>query len=101
MKKLLLLAWMMVLSIVATAQTIIVIDKDGNRAPYDPDKITSIEFQATPPGFTIYMDGQAISYTFDVVKSMQGNPNFVFVDPQTVSVDADGVELAVQVKANA
>ena len=100
MKKLLLLAWMMVLSIVATAQTIIVIDKDGNRAPYDPDKITSIEFQATPPGFTIYMDGQAISYTFDVVKSMQGNPNFVFVDPQTVSVDADGVELAVQVKAN-
>lgn len=100
MKKLLLLAWMMVLSIVVTAQTIIVIDKDGNRAPYDPDKITSIEFQATPPGFTIYMDGQAISYTFDVVKSMQGNPNFVFVDPQTVSVDADGVELAVQVKAN-
>ena len=35
MKKLFLFTWMMMLSIVAMAQTIMVIDKDGNRIPYD------------------------------------------------------------------
>jgi hypothetical protein len=59
MKKLFLFTWMMMLSIVAMAQTIIVVDKDGNRVPYDPSKIISVEFQTTPPGFTINMDGKS------------------------------------------
>ncbi len=100
MKKLLLLAWMMMLSIVAMAQTIIVVDKDGNRVPYDPSKIISVEFQNTPPGFSINMDGMSIPYTFEVVKSIQGNPNFVFVDPETVKVNGEGEDLAVHVKAD-
>ncbi len=90
----------MVLSITAMAQTIIVEDKDGNRVPYDPAKITSIEFQATPPGFVINKDGETINFTYDVTKSILGNPNHVFVDPETVNVDGEGKEMAVQVKAN-
>ena len=56
MKKLFVLAWMMMLSIVAMAQSIIVVDKDGNRGPFDPAKVTSVEFQTTPPGFTVTHD---------------------------------------------
>jgi hypothetical protein len=100
MKKLFLFTWMMMLSIVAMAQTIIVVDKDGNRVPYDPSKIISVEFQNTPPGFSINMDGMSIPYTFEVVKSIQGNPNFVFVDPETVKVNGEGEDLAVHVKAD-
>ena len=53
MKKLFLFTWMMMLSIVAMAQTIMVIDKDGNRIPYDPAKVSSVDFQVSPPGFTV------------------------------------------------
>ena len=100
MKKLFLLAWLMMLSIVATAQTIIVVDKDGNRVPFDPTKVTSVDFQKTPPGFVINMNGKTVNYSYDVVKSLQGNPNHVFVDPETVSVNGEGEDLAVQVKAS-
>ena len=100
MKKLYVLAWLMMLSIMAMAQTVIVVDKDGNRVPYDPSKITSIEFQTTPPGFIINKDGKTINFTYDVAKSILGNPNHVFVDPETVNVDGEGEELAVQVKAS-
>ncbi len=100
MKKLFVFAWLMMLSIVTMAQTIIVVDKNDKCIPYDPDKVTSIEFQATPPGFTINMDGYADTYTFDMVKSIQGNPNFVFVEPEAVNVNADGEEVIVQVRTN-
>ena len=91
---------MMMLSIVAMAQSIIVVDKDGNRVPYDPAKVTSVEFQTTPPGFTVNHDKGFDLYLFDQVMSLRGNPNYVFVDPETVKVDGEGEDLAVQVKAN-
>ena len=100
MKKLLFFVWMMMLSIVATAQTIVVIDKDGNRVPYDPTKVTSVEFQTTPPGFTVKHDKGDDLYLFDKVLGLRGNPNHVFVDPETVNANADGESLAVQVKTN-
>ena len=100
MKKLLLFVWTMMLCIVATAQTIVVIDKDGNRVPFDPTKVTSVEFQTTPPGFTVKHDKGDDLYNFDKVLGLRGNPNFVFVEPETVSVGADGESLAVQVKSN-
>lgn len=100
MKKLLLFVWTMMLCIVATAQTIVVIDKDGNRVPFDPTKVTSVEFQTTPPGFTVKYEKGDVLYTFDKVLGLRGDPNFVFVEPETVSVGADGESLAVQVKSN-
>lgn len=90
MRKLYLLAWMMMLSIVAMAQTIIVVDKDGNRFPYDPTKVSTVDFQTTPPGFTVNHTGGSDLYLFDKVQSLKGNPNFVFIDPETVNVNADG-----------
>ena len=100
MKKLLLSAWLMMLSIAAMAQTIVVIDKDGNRIPYDPSKVTSVEFTTTPPGFVINTKEKTIQYAFDALTSIQGYPNQVFVNPETVSVEADGENLAVEVKAD-
>ncbi len=100
MKKLYVLALLMMLSITAMAQTIIVVDKDDNRVPFDPAKITSIEFQTTPPGFVINKGDEIINFTYDVTKSILGNPNHVFVDPEMVNVNSEGEELAVQVKAS-
>lgn len=39
---------------VATAQTFVIVDKNGNRINYDVSKIEQITFQDNPPGFTVY-----------------------------------------------
>ena len=90
MKKVILSAWLLMLSIAAMAQTIIVVDKDGNSVPYDQSKVTSIEFQATPPGFTVNQQNGSVQYLFENVRSLQGNPNYVFVYPGVVNAGADG-----------
>ena len=105
MKKLLLLAWMMVLSIVAMAQTIMVIDKDGNRVPYDPAKVSSVDFQVTPPGFIVNHETASDLYLFDKVQSIKGHPGYLSVDPKVVHVSlasAEGYEamFAAEVKTN-
>lgn len=101
MKKLFLFAWLLMLSIVATAQSIIVVDKDGNRIPYDPAKITSVDFQATPPGFTVNFDGQQHLYLFDqTVRSLKGTPYFLFAEPDTVKVSGEGETFAIEVNHN-
>lgn len=100
MKKIILSAWLLMLSIAAMAQTIIVVDKDGNSVPYDQSKVTSIEFQATPPGFTVNQQNGSVQYLSENVRSLQGNPNYVFVYPGVVNAGADGENLTVQVKTN-
>ena len=105
MKKLFLFTWMMMLSIVAMAQTIMVIDKDGNRIPYDPEKVSSVDFQVTPPGFTVNHEVGSDLYLFDKVQSVKGLPDYLFVDPKVVHVSlasAEGYEamFAAEVKTN-
>jgi len=105
MKKLLLLAWMMVLSIIAMAQTIMVIDKDGNRVPYDPAKVSSVDFQVSPPGFTVNHEVGSDLYLFDKVQSVKGLPDYLFVDPKVVHVSLASTEgseaiFAAKVKTN-
>ena len=105
MKKLLLFTWMMMLSIVAMAQTIMVIDKDGNRIPYDPAKVSSVDFQVSPPGFTVNHEVGSDLYLFDKVQSVKGLPDYLFVDPKVVHVSlasAEGYEamFAAEVKTN-
>ena len=101
MKKLFLFAWLMMLSIVAMAQSFIVVDKDGNRTAYDPAKITSVDFQITPPGFIINYDGQAIVYVFEEsARGFLGDPKYVFAHPDTIKVDAEGESFAFQINAN-
>ena len=101
MRKLFLLSIALVLSIAAMAQSIIIVDKSGKSTAYDPKGISSIDFQTTPPGFTVNQDGNAIKYTFDLVQRLQASPDFVFTDPTSVEVDADGEAFSFQVRANA
>lgn len=105
MKKLFLFAWLMMLSIVAMAQTIMVIDKDGNRIPYDPAKVSSVDFQVSPPGFTVNHEAGSDLYLFDKLQSFRGMPDYLFVDPKVVHVSlasAEGYEaiFAAEVKTN-
>ena len=117
MKKLLFSAWLLMFSMVAAAQTFVVVDKDGNRIKYDVSKLDSVTFQQTPPAFTVYeavtngteagqgqgQEGHAqevTQYTFDNVKGFAGDPNFLFTHPDTVYVDADGQDFAFQLHAN-
>jgi hypothetical protein len=100
MKKLFLFAWLMMLSIVATAQSIIVVDKDGNRISYDPTKVTSVDFQTTPPGFTVRQATSSDLYLFDKVSSVKGLPDHLFVYPDTAVVKTEGESFALQVKAS-
>lgn len=100
MKKLFLFAWLLMLSIVATAQTIIVVDKDGKRVSYDPKNVTSVDFQTTPPGFTVKQATTSDLYLFDKVKSVKGLPNHLFVSPDTVYVGADGEEFTYYINTN-
>ena len=56
MKKLLFTAWLLMLSMVVSAQTFVVRDKKGNVVTYDVSKLDSITFQVDPPAFTVYED---------------------------------------------
>ena len=101
MKKLFLSAWLMMLSIVAMAQSFIVVDKAGKRTAFDPSKISNVVFQTTPPGFIVNYDGKSFQYLFDEsVRSIIGDPNYVFSFPDIVQADADGEEFNIQVDAN-
>ena len=121
MKKMILSAWLMMLSIAAMAQSFVIVDKDGNKITYDVSKLEQITFQNDPPGFTVYevveetsdASGEAgesgqseepqvetTLYTFDEVASFAGDPDFLFAHPDTVYVGADGQDFAFQLRTN-
>ena len=99
MKKLFLYTWMMMLSIVAMAQSVIVVDKDGNRIPYDPAKVSSVDFQVTPPGFTVNHATASDLYTFDKVQSLLGleGPQYIDIDWEKNTLDSYDAETGVTV----
>lgn len=98
------------------AQTFVVVDKNGNRTTYDVSKLDSITFQQTPPGFTVYEEAspspseggetpeepeqETVSYTFDEVQSLSGDPDFLFSHPDTVYVGADTESFRFQLRTN-
>ena len=101
MKKLYVLALLMMLSIAAMAQSIVVVDKNGKRTAFDPAQIVSVDFQTNPPGFVIHQtDGNFITFIYDVVQSILGSPNYVFAHPESVEAAADGETIDFQVNAN-
>lgn len=75
MKKLLLSAWLMMLSIAAMAQTLVVEGKDGSMTPYDTKQVSSVDFQASPPGFTVNQEGKSDKYEFANVKGIATSPD--------------------------
>ena len=116
MKKLLFSAWLLVLSMAATAQSFVVVDKQGNKTTYDVSKLDSVTFQQNPPSFTVYEETdpepsqggetpaqpkqEATTFTFDEVQSFAGDPQFLFAHPDTVYVGADGQDFAFQLRSN-
>ena len=105
MKKLFLTSWLMMLSIVAMAQSIVVVNKDGSKATYDPSEVTSIDFQSTPPGFTVNWNDASRQYTFNEVQSVKGLPDYLFADPKVVNVSLASTEgseaiFAAEVRTN-
>lgn len=125
MKKLLLSVWLLMLSMVVTAQTFVVVDKNGNKTTFDVSKLEQITFQQDPPGFTIYENKdvapdpsqgegenpgtepgeqptvvETTAFTFDEVQSFSGEPDFLFSHPDTVYVDGEGQEFAFQLRTN-
>ena len=100
---------------ILNAQTLVIVDKDGNRITYDVSKLDSVTFQQSPPSFTIYEEvsspsegGQGptdpnqdiTTYTFDNVQSLAGDPNFLFVHPDTVYVDGEGEDFPFQLRTS-
>ena len=100
MKRLFLFAWLMMLSIVAVAQTFVIVDKQGNRISYDPAEVSSVEFTTNPAGFIVNKHAEARQYYFDKIKSVYGLPNYLFSNPDTIYLSSNGGEFSFEVNAN-
>ena len=124
MKKLILSMWLLMLSMVATAQTFVVVDKNGNRTTYDVSKLDSVTFQQSPPGFTVYDNSETstntseagedpnpsqggeestptvTSYTFDEVQTFSGEPSFLFSHPDTIYIGGETELFRFQLRTN-
>ena len=99
-----------------SAQTFVVVDKNGNRVTYDVSKLDSVTFQQDPPAITVYEvvdqangnGGQGngdptvevTQYTFDDVKGLAGEPGFFFAHPDTVYVDGEGETFVFQLRTS-
>ena len=118
MKKLFISLWLLMLCVVATAQTFVVVDKYGNRKTYDVSKLDRVTFQNDPPGFTVYDNAETTNtgddipgqvseptttvttYTFDDVKSLAGNSDYLFVHPNKIFVNGDANNFTFQLRRN-
>ena len=100
MKKLFLFTWMMMLSIVAMAQSIIVVDKNGNKTSFDPAEVESVEFWNNPPSIIVNKYADTRQFTFDKIRSVTGLPNYLLVHPDTVYVSAGGGKCDFEVRSN-
>lgn len=105
---------------VASAQTFVVVDKNGNRVTYDASKLDKVTFQDDPPSFTVYevKDDPVASeepgseptqeepvvetttFKFDEVASFSGDPDFLFAHPDTVYVSAEAEDFKFQFRSN-
>lgn len=93
------------LSMVATAQSFIVVDKNGKRTTYDVSKLDSVSFQSSSPSFTVHEatddgKGKATKYTFDQVQNFSGDPDFLFAHPDTVYVGGEAEKFKFQFRTN-
>ena len=126
MRKLMISVWLLMLSMVATAQTFVIKDKNGNRVTYDVSKIEKVTFQNDPPAFTIHEmkeentqpedPGQdpggnptepsepvieQTTFVFEEVASFAGDPDFLFSHPDTVYVGGETEFFHFQLRTNA
>ena len=128
MKKILFSLWLLMLSMIAAAQTFVVVDKKGNRFVYDVSKLKKVTFQQNPAGFTVYdsseqskrsaeaeqsagepeQGGQQggeqeptiTSFNFDEVQSFKGEPEYLFAHPDTVYLGSETETFTFQLNTN-
>lgn len=127
-KKIYLTACLIMISMMAAAQTFVVVDKKGNKASYDVGTLKSVTFQQNPAGFTVIDNAEkskgkedenqgqgdpgqgggeqtettptSKTYIFDDVASFSGDPSFLFVHPDTVYVGGESELFTFQVNTN-
>ena len=127
-KKIYLTICLVMISMMASAQTFVVVDKNGNKVSYDVGTLKSVTFQTSPAGFTVTDNAEktkgkededqgqgdpgqgggeqtepiptVTTYTFDEVESFSGDPSYLFVHPDTVYVGGESETFTFQVNTS-
>ena len=85
---------------VAFAQTIKVINKQGQTTSYDASKLDSISFQYNEPGFTVHSADSAATFLFSEVTSLKSDSRHLFSHPDTVHVSDRTQKFTFQLNTN-
>ena len=90
---------------VVSAQSIVVVDKNGKKTTYDVSKLDSVSFQSGTPGFTVHEtadkanpNGKRTKYTFGNVNSLEGDPDYLYASIDTAKVDGEGEDFSFTVR---
>ena len=100
------------MSMMVTAQTLVVVDKNGKKVAYDVSKIDSVTFQNATPGFTLHEQeatstegqttatGKTTQYNFADVQNVSGDSEYIFADLDTIYVDGEGQDFEFKVRSS-
>ena len=100
------------MSMMVTAQTLVVVDKNGKKVAYDVSKIDSVTFQNATPGFTLHEQeatsaegqttatGKTTQYNFDDVQNVSGDSEYIFADLDTIYVESEGQDFEFKVRSS-
>ena len=100
------------MSMMVTAQSFVVVDKNGKKTAYDVSKIDSVTFQNATHGFTLHeqrsssadgqttINGKSTSYNFEDVQNIFGDTEYIFANLDTVYVDSEGQDFEFKVRSN-
>ena len=88
MRKFVISMWLLMLSMVATAQTFVIKDKNGNSTTYDVSKVEKITFQDSPPGFTVFEEKDESSQSEEPAVEQTSFAFSAFSSGLTLTVDS-------------
>ena len=100
------------MSMMVTAQTLVVVDKNGKKVAYDVSKIDSVTFLNATPGFTLHEQeatsaegqttatGKTTQYNFDDVQNVSGDSEYIFADLDTIYVESEGQDFEFKVRSS-
>ena len=84
----------------AFAQTIKVVNQQGQTVSYDASKLDSVSFQKGTPGFTIHSGNATAQYAFSQVQSLSAGSEHLFAHPDTVYVGDKTQKFTFQLNTN-
>ena len=100
MKKIVSAACLLMLCSMTMAQTIKVVNKQGQVTSYDASKLDSISFQYGTRGFSVHSGDSTDTYTFDKVTNLSVDSRYLFAHPDTVYVGDHTQKFAFQLNTN-